>query len=310
VLDLARSVEGESSRGMFHAQVSDAGAVEHLVAELMPLGATELVMPKLALAAKHLDEANPIAARRVTLVNADFQAETRTSAVLAPVLEDLKIEQDRPPFGDMQITLHVPDVIAEELLHATFDLWDDIRVLMLGIEHGLQVQMDLAQLAWRLDFVGAHVRSPRARSVIAELRAVLNCYRRTEVAALRLIPSSEAEVARRFEEFVRLAEYEQLSHEVYGLGVPGMVRLAKKRISNLVHDLLRSPRVAKLLALGSRVAAVAEKTPDVSDLLGETILDPNYLPPIVDLTASIQRARKAWLGERPENEWVERSPYD
>ncbi len=311
VEDLMRMVHGPTpGGGYFSACVSDSHAVEHLVAVLVPLGATRIVMPKDSLAGRNMEGADRLAAQRVDLVNGDWRIERKVSAILAPVLEDRGIEFTRPPFAGMRFEPHFDDVVAEETFKWTWKLWFDLYTLILGIEYQLQIQLDLVGMKERLEALGSLVHRARARIVIAELRAVVNSYRTVEVPELGLIPGCEVEMMRQFDKFVRDAEYAALSRETVGLGVPGLLKRSSKRMGNLVRALARRDWVAKLATIGSRVVAAVTSAPDVTDdVVGKTILKPRYLPPIVDLSAPLQRTRLAWLNGRPETERVSKNPY-
>ena len=77
-----------------------------------------------------------------------------------------------------------------------------------------------------------------------------------------------------------------------------------------MRRLRRKPWVERVTTLGTRSLCHASELPDLSSAVADVVCARRYLPPLVDLTEPLRRARDRWLAGRPEWEEVDRDYYE
>ena len=99
----------------------------------------------------------------------------------------------------------------------------DVETLLLGMDAGLEIDLDLERLVGAVRLLRSRSSSSSARANLAVLEGILNSYVASEVPSL-VRYSTGAELVEVFSELVEDESYRRMAASANGLGIPDQVQ--------------------------------------------------------------------------------------
>jgi hypothetical protein len=156
---------------------------------------------------KHL----PIVLReRVIIVDKNQKTRTRLLALFEPLAEEFQIT--------MGVGLGFSEKLPKELSESLATLFFKLHDYLLGLEYGLQVDIDINVLRSATTNIKRFARNPEGRTNLAVLSGILSTYKAQTIPALRMKSYASSELVDLFQGFVEDRTYELLSHQAHLLG--------------------------------------------------------------------------------------------
>lgn len=238
---------------------------------------------------------------RITVIEPSTHSE-KIKRLFVPVEEELDKElsfSGIPVFG-VSTQGPTPAPI-DAIVHACACLYPAIFKLMLGMQYGLQIEIDLAEAARASSYLRKKLRSPKARGVFAIVAGVLSAYTVTELDTVefstRVLPR---ERARLLAQLLDEQDYRLMGHGGYQLGVPDLIGNALKAFAIYSRKLLELSTYRDALQSTSRSVQAVLVSPFTSLRSREPDLSGLYLPPVFSYHTVQRRAQESWLEIRPE----------
>ncbi len=163
---------------------------------------------------------------------------------------------------------------------------------------GSQVDVGLERAIVAAECLRRRCKSREATANLAVVRGLLESYSPNEIGGLWLSSAPHGkEIAERFEEFIQDETYRQLSEASFLLGIPARAKRAIDLTHRLAKRVVRKQHFSKFFRYGSRMLAMSEGVPAPSADILEIMLDEAYLPPVADVSQSVEAARRAYSRE-------------
>lgn len=278
-----------------NAMYRDGSGLKFQIEELIALGAVEIVMETYNITEKFIKSLPASIKKRASLIDKKHKCLKRAQSLIAPVANELSLEI---PFGNAGYVGYgskTPDALGR----AATTVYFNIHPFLLGIEHKLQVDIDLEGIKSSIKLLREKLRSPEARATIAELEGIFGTYEHNSVESIAIRSDAPKERVLLFEEFVEDEEYLRLSEEYYRLGLPDYMKRAVTLIGRFARKVIAKPAFKETANLSAKVVTAATKIPMPNSEMWDTLLKQEYLPPIVSLRDAIYKARKMWETTKP-----------
>jgi hypothetical protein len=287
----------------------DTRGLSFLLEEFISQGALGLALDSHSGFTKDLHDVSPVLRKRVKAIDREGRIEQQVITVLRPVAEELGI--DLAEMGGVYLHTWIGPqmeaIVREEerrrqaLLESLFVLHSNCYHLLLGVKHGLQIDIDLPRTWSSIRRLRSGCRSGAARANLAFLQGLCGSYDIELVGCLRAHGTvNNADLVDSFEDFLADETYRQLSAEKYNLGFPSKVKGALSATRRLARRLVRKKKFSRFFDYGSRAISVGTGIPLPNSDIADAIVKKSYLPPIMDLTDPISAARQAWIGSGSE----------
>ena len=269
----------------------DGSALPYFVEELIACSALEVAIPSHHHAAAFVDDLAAALKNRVALVDPG-RAVSQRDALLAPVLSEFGVAQKGPA-----LEFSSPKAPAIE---SVLQVFYDVETLLLGMDAGLEIDLDLERLVGAVRLLRSRSSSSSARANLAVLEGILNSYVASEVPSLVAIPRAGAELVEVFSELVEDESYRRMAASANGLGIPDQVRSSIERMRRHGRSVLRKTGFKKLFNFGAKAVSIAATVPVPDSEVAEVLLQGNYLPPIVTTSALRRDAIASWRRDNPD----------
>ena len=278
-----------------HRIIRDGSALPYQVEELITLGAIEVAVDASDMMAGDFIKSLPTSLKkRVVQVDKRGICRQRVDSLFAPIAEELGIEVN---YRGLSYHKHKLD---ESLPDAVIKVYSDLYQFLVGMEHELQIDIDLWGVIQSLETLREHLRSRDARAVAAILLGVFQTYRTVSIPALIFESAAPEQLLKLFEDFVRDETYRHLSMEAHKLGLPTKAKRAINLMGRYVQKLFQRPTVRQIADLSSKGLSVATQIPIPNSDMADALLRKGFLPPIVSLGSAMHRARVFWSKANPE----------
>jgi hypothetical protein len=196
---------------------------------------------------------------------------------------------------------------SRKIMHACAELYPIVFKLVLGMQYGLHVEINMEKALTECNYLRKALRSPKARGVFAMLAGVLSSYKSTSLNTIefsaRVLPTEHMRsLARLLDE----PDYRLMSRGGYQLGIQDQIGNALRAFTTYSRKLLEESTCRNSLHSTTRSVRTAFVDGFIPFDFGE--LDPFslYLPPIITYQDVRRRAQKCWLEARPEPLFPER----
>jgi len=284
----------------------DTGAFQFLAEEFISQGVLGIAIDPYSAFAEKLDEVAPVFRRRINVPDKGRKISSQALAVVRPMADELAVDlAPMYPYIHGWIGPQLAALVNEKsprrqtLLEDVFVLHGFCYHLLLGIKHGLQVDINLRRAWSAVHHLRAACKSQTARANLAFVQSLMSSYSVEYVGCLRALPqANSSELVDNFDEFLADELYRQISVERYRLGLPPVARKALLATRTLARRLIRKKLFARFFDYGTKAVSVGTGIPLPNSEIAGTIAQEAYLPPIVDLTEPISTARQAWAKHR------------
>jgi hypothetical protein len=299
-IDVARDWDDEAGGG----STLDLSIYPLVVEELLSFGVTDFAVVKGTSLEKIIPRLPQFVRDRVCYINAVPLSEN-VARLFEPVLNELEVSvkfSELPLFGFAVESKSVARMEGEleRVVMACGELYPALFRLVLGMKHGVHVELELMRIRGLIAFIQARVRSSDARLSLAALRGIIDSYQPQELESVQLRSSAERRHVNLFEELMTEPDYMNLSSESYALGVPDRTRAAALRFGRAARRLLKTARVRKVLEYAGRLIETAFNIPEPASELIDRLAGQKYLPPVFSSQWVSRAAQKKWVELLPE----------
>jgi len=272
--------------------VVDGSSLEFLIEELISLGATDVAIPSESIAARFVDNVPKVLKKRIAVVDVK-KVELERRAIFEPLAEEFDLKVD-----GVALTCH-RTFEPKELHDALATVYFELETFLLGLEHELQINLDIDSLRKAVDVVRLSSRSATSRASLSVLAGVLASYESRGITSILVQSGASRHLAELFGELLEDETYKLMSRQAYCLGLPLRIQRTAKEFSRLARRLVTKPQFRYVLRLASRGMSLATQVPvpDVEALA--PLIKKKYFPPAVSLKGIIPKARKAWEHTEP-----------
>lgn len=270
----------------------DGSGLQYQIEELIASGAVEISVEASDMAVEFIKMLPPTLKKRTSIVDRRHKCLKRTQSLIAPIADELSLEIEHGAFRFGSKTPH-------DLGDAATTVYFNIHPFLLGIEHELQVEIDIERLISSIQMLREKLRSPASRATIVELEGILGTYKQNSVDSITIKSDASKEHVQLFKEFVEDQQYLRLSEEYYRLGLPDYMKRAVTLIGRLTRKLIKKPVFRETAGLSSKIVSTATKIPMPNSEMWEALLRKEYLPPIISLKRVMEKAERSWDKTRP-----------
>jgi len=173
-------------------------------------------------------------------------------------------------------------------------------LFMLGLEHGLQIDIDVSGMRKAALLLRRHAKDSATRAVLATMAGILAPYGPKQTGVIEMVPAESGELVQTFLALVEDETYRAISKEFYSIGFPTHLREGLSRIATLSKRLVRKREFKNIITMGTKAVTAATQIPLPDGELGERLLRKNYLPPTLSLAPALEKAKDAWGRSRCE----------
>jgi hypothetical protein len=294
-LGFLRWVEIEGQR----KGIRDSSAFPYQVEEMIALGAIEVAVGATIITDDLIKSLPTSLKKRVVQVDKRGICRQRVDSLFAPIAEELGME----PHNSTALSFRKQDKNLPQdknLLEAAATVYFSLYPFLIGMEHGLQVDIDLQGVIQSLKTLRENLRSGDARVTAAILLGVFQTYRTVPIPALIFESAAPEQLLKLFEDFVRDETYRHLSMEAHKLGLPTKAKRAINLMGRYVHKLFQRPTVRQIADLSSKGISVVTQLPIPNSDMADALLRKGFLPPIVSLGSAMRRSWLFWSNANPE----------
>ncbi|MDE2014861.1 MAG: hypothetical protein KGJ75_18235 [Alphaproteobacteria bacterium] len=223
----------------------------------------------------------------IVLTDSEGKNSQISNEIFAPLWEETSIEPRHGAYECHQKLEGRLKSIAETGISAAIRL----AAYLDAVDTKAQIHFELEEMKASLHLLLRHSRSSEMRANAAVLLSLFNSYESLKIGSLKFRASHRNDIQDVFADLVETAKYRSLSTNTYALGLRPKLDQVARKIDRWVRGVLSDKRAMEFLKYGSTLATVATGVPIPSSELIESLLSTSYLPPIVDLSAPIERAR-------------------
>lgn len=274
-------------RSLEKGRKRDSSSWPFIVEELIAFGATDIVIPKISLALHAMDVLPDSLRNRIKIIDKKRSVLNSSNLFFAPIAEDFGLKVGAWSLTRMR-------EIPESVELAVVNLYFNMYAFFLGVEHHLQIDIDIQLIKKSIEILREQARNPECRAGLAILTGVFNCYVPTNVNSIILKPTSSDRLVELFVEFVQDEVYRQISCSYHDLGYPDRLKRSLTVIGRLSKKLVTKAPFKQLIDVSSKIITAASSLPIPDSEFGESLVRKKYLPPIVPVRQAMERAREAW----------------
>jgi len=284
-----RPVSIKRSRGL----VRDGSAFAYQIEELIALGAIQVAIQACPRNTAFRDSLSTKLRDRVRLIDDDYECQMSAKALLSPIAEELCLE-----FQGGVVSINKK--LDEDVERAATRLYFYLQSFLLGVEHRLQIDIDLADMKASADLLRRTLRSLDGRAVASVLTGILTTYEPAFLSTAIVHPMAEQQLISLFKEFVQDETYKHLSEASHKIGIPRRAKRAVSMVGRQAKKLISKPAFREITDLSSKVIMMATQVPVPDSDAFNALVASGYLPPIVSLRKASQDAQAVWLAQKPD----------
>ena len=268
----------------------DVSAYPFMIEEIVSYGAVNIGVPRNSLSLFALDSLPAILKRRIKIVDKKLRTLRMDRALREPICKEFGLR--RLPPGGTSFTFDRP--LSKPVEDAVCCLEFDWYPFMLGLEHGLQIDVDVARMREAAMLLRGHAKDGASRAVLATMAGILAPYEPAQTGVIEMVPTESDELVQTFRVLAEDETYRAISKEFHKIGFPSRLRERLLRIVTLSKRLVRKREFKNTVTLGTKTISAATQVPLPDGELGERLLRKQYLPPTMSLAPALRKAKDAW----------------
>jgi len=271
----------------------DISSIEFIIEELISNAAYEIFFDSWG---KERDDilldnlANPLK-RHVKFIDDSTSVRT-TDIIMSPVFEEYNIQIQHEGHA---LVYNNYKLLSEDISDATAQCWVLLREFMTGIQHGLQIDIDIQSFKKHVSVIRQSSRNPVSRYNMSVIEGILKCYKPITVDNLIMVPATSKNHINMFIDFLEDTNFLALSQAHSKLGMPKFLSKSLKDIKQITRHILSNDKFKPMFDNSTKLITAATKVPLPSAELVSTLAIVDYLPVIVNIQPLMTKARKAWL---------------
>jgi hypothetical protein len=275
----------------------------HLIESLIFSGATEiLITDSWRYSNQYNDESSKLpgsAQRYIKIMETNQRASMISDDLFNPILEDLGLENDRGGY------LHKRDASSteeEEARISAMSAHGSLPRFLEALFLKSHFHFDVKKLFQQLENVRKQSKNSETRISIAGIQGILSTYQPFDLAAASCISTASKSQAERLMEIILSSEFKALSSETSMLGGFTNIPHVISQINFRTRKLLNSNAAKGFLSYSQKAATAASGVPIPTTDLAESLLKDTFLPPTVDMTEIVSKAKENLSALNPELE--------
>lgn len=266
--------------------VVDGSSLQFIVEEFISSAASKVAIDAMTPAATFVKHLPIVLRERVIIVDKNQKTRTRLLALFEPFAEEFQIT--------MGVGLGFSEKLPKELSESLATLFFKLHDYLLGLEYGLQVDIDFKVLRSATTNIKRFARNPEGRTNLAVLSGILSTYKTQTIPTLRMKSYASSELVDLFQRFVEDRTYELLSHQAHLFGFPHRFRRAIQLFGRFSKRIASNELFKPFVSLISKSITLATRVPTPDSELYQSLINRNYLPPIISTKKEVHRAMEQW----------------
>jgi hypothetical protein len=295
-VDASFQYVGSSSSGI----TVDYSVYPFVIEELISVGALSVAVVRGTGQEKAVQALSKYMVHRVTVIDpAKVAAQLET--MFDPIATELRSEFSFPGIPIVGISAKQD---GEPLDNEPFDkmsffrrcagLYPALFKIILGMEHGLQIEVDLEQAKEALTFLRENLKTRGARDILAIISGLLSSYHSVPIDT---IEPSRATNSQMLQQLFADSSYQQMAIAAYDFGVAERVEMAKRIFEDSAKSLLDVSWLGGIIGPASRLLQLAK--PRAQRNISNKLPYGGFLPPILPFDLVRRRAQETWLRIEP-----------
>lgn len=269
--------------------IRDASSFAFIIEEIISFGAVGIAIPGSSLSSLALDLLPPVLKQRVKVVDKDFRILKMDRVTREPICREFGLKRLHGG-GSFTFIKEIPHNV-EDAICCIESEW---YYFLLGLEYGLQIDVDIPGLRNAVKLLRNQALDPQARGTLATFAGLLSTYKRHKVGVIEMVSVKGDELVEVFKAFLEDETYRSMSKEFHCLGFPSRLKARLSRIGTLSKRLVRKRAFKNVLNVGTKAITAATQVPLPESELVEQLLRKKYMPPIVSLRRAIDKAFDDW----------------
>lgn len=265
---------------------ADGSSFPFIIEEFLAVAATQIAIPQQSVAQGFVDVLPEDMRRWVEVVDETGIVSRRREVIFSPIAEELGLAMRGPSIA---FRGNNPGEVENWAASLYFQLYP----FLLGLEHRLQVDVDIDAMKKALELLRNRLRSQKARIVAAALTGLLSEYRSMSVPGLVRVATPNAMLVSQFEDYLEDELYQAVSEGTFQLGFPERIAEARRRLGRLTKALVRGKTWKGIWKAGNYALTASTQLPPV-DLDVFPNANDRYLPPVASFRELIDRAESNW----------------
>ncbi|MGA2172193.1 MAG: hypothetical protein ABSG82_04160 [Sedimentisphaerales bacterium] len=269
--------------------IRDASSFPFIIEEIISFGAISVAIPATSLASLAIDSIEPCLKKRIRTVDKNLRIARMDRTIRRSINDEFGLYRLH---GGGAFTFKKE--LSPDICNAVCSLEAEWYNFLLGLEYGLQIDIDINRLKRSVTLLRTHSKTPEARATLATFEGVLSTYKAHEVGVIKMAPVAHDDLIQFFEAFLEDETYQDMSEQFHDLGFARRSEARLSRIWTLSKRLIRKKAFKNAIDLGTTSVTLATQIPLPETDLGERLLSKKYLPTTISLQRAIKRANNAW----------------
>jgi hypothetical protein len=269
--------------------IRDASSLAFIIEEIVSFGAVGIAIPGNSLSRLALDSLPSVLKRRVKVVDKNLHILKMDRVIREPICQEFGLKRLHEG-STFTFTKKISRNVEDAICCIEFEWY----YFLLGLEYGLQIDLDVPRLRKAVGLLRNQARDPQVRGILATFAGILATYKRHKLGVIKMVSVKGDELVNVFEAFLEDETYRSISKEFHDLGFPSRLKARLSRIGTLSRRLVRERIFKNVVDIGTKVITAATQVPLPEAELGERLLQKKYLPPIAYLQHAIDKAFNAW----------------
>jgi len=258
-----------------------------LLEELISLGVVE-IMIRDSWRYKHELSELPQGFRNRVVISNTRKPEQLAIKLFEPFFEEFGLQASAGAVRH----LHPQQDQSKPIIDAGVSAFFDLPEFLYALIHRAQAQFDPASIVTNLTLLRDGSRSPETRANASVLIGIFASYQQVTHDSVVVRGTASQELVQRFIDFTEDLYYQELSKDTHALGMFKTAMQTVPKINRAVRKFLERTANKQLIDFGSKAVTVATGVPLPNSSLAESLLAEQYLPPVVDLSSAISKAKK------------------
>lgn len=285
---LKKEVDGKTTTIYY-----DGSGLFYQIEELIALGAMYIAIQDLPYY-RNIVKTLPMPFQKRIIYIDPKPSKNTVLALMNPIFKEFNIECRDD--GSSFIIREDKSGIASDIPFMQFELYR----FFLGLKSQLQIDININKVKQTLAQIRNYSTNPQVRVNVALLCGIFETYRHKTLDSISLRSTASPDLIQIFKEFVEDETYKQLSMNSHSIGFPMRIQRALKEAGRIAKRLFKKKAFKSIIDLSTKSLQVATQIPTPDSKFAEELLQKEYLPPIVSLSSTIERAEQTWKRINPD----------
>lgn len=272
----------------------DASSFSFVIEELISYGVVDIAIPKTSLSIYALDLLPTPFKERINIIDKKNSILEKALSLSSSILNEFGLKLDG------YSAIRIEKKINNELEHALINVHSAIYPFLLGIEHRLQIELDIDSVRNSISIIRNHCKNKKLIPTLVTFLGVFSTYQKQNLDSIAMKSVAPERLTDIFGKFIDDVYYKQMSSEFRSIGFPTLLEKSKINIARISKKIFQKPLFKQFINLTTKTISAATQVPLPDSELGEALITKNYFPPTIDLSKAIDKAKKSWEKAGPD----------